>query len=70
MQCVWWGKNGVIVGVDVHVLCICTSRMERTHNFYPLLINVMMCNVLVFKQKNILQHHHHESIMLNWIHIA
>ena len=49
MQCVWWGKKGMVVGVEVHVLYICTSRMKRTYNFHPALINVMMHNVLVFK---------------------
>ena len=40
MQCVWWEKNGVVVGVDVYVLCICTNRMEGTYTLYPALINV------------------------------
>ena len=30
MQCVWWGKNGVVVGVDVLVLCIRTNNGENT----------------------------------------
>ena len=45
----WCGS----VGFDVHVRPICTNRMERTYNFHPALINVMMHSVLVFKQKNV-----------------
>ena len=68
MQCVWWGKSEVVVGVDVHVLCICTNIMERTHNFHPALITMMMYNVLIFKQKTALQHYHHESVCVcAWI---
>ena len=50
MQCVWWEKNGVVVGVDVHVLWICTNKMERTYDCHPALINVL-CTMYSYSKK-------------------
>ena len=47
----------MVVGVDVHVLCICTNRMGRTYNFHPALINV-----------TVLQHCHNKGVCVcAWI---